>query len=95
VKKGRRPPDAAAALPVDPDRLRGRFPDLTEDDVAAYAEVTRRILEERDPAARARVTRETLARARAAREAGPRDDADRLALRYLSAVEKMQGRAAK
>ena len=88
----KRPPDAAA-LPVDPGRLRRQFPDLTEDDVAAYVEVTRRILEERDPAARARVTRDTLARARSAREAGARDEADRLALRYLSAVEKMQGRS--
>ena len=41
---------------------------------------------------RARVTRDTLARGRAARDGGPRDDDDRLALRYLAAVQKMQGR---
>ena len=90
--KGRRPGDAGPGLPVDPERLRRQFPDLTEDDVAAYVEVTRRILAEGDPSARARTTREVLARARSAREAGARDDADRLALRYLSAVETMQGK---
>jgi hypothetical protein len=79
-------------LPVDVERLRREFPALTAEDLDAYAAVTRRILAARDPADRARITRETLARGRAARAAAPRDDDDRLALRYLTAVEKMQGR---
>jgi hypothetical protein len=78
------------ALPVDVERLRRQFPALTDDDVDAYVTVTRRILAA--PAAdRARVTRETLSRGRAARTAPPRDDDERVALRYLVAVEKMQG----
>ena len=78
----------AAADPVDPERLRREFPALDDADLAAYLDVTRRILAERDPAARARLTRETLARARAARDgSGP---ADALAARYLAAIEKMQ-----
>ena len=78
------------ALPVDPARLRRQFPDLTDDDVAAYVEVTRRILAERDPAARARITRDVLARGRAARASGSADAADRVAVAYVSALEKMQ-----
>jgi len=54
--------------------------------------VTRRILSAAAPADRARITRETLARGRAARVKAPLDDDDRLALRYLTAVDKMQGR---
>jgi hypothetical protein len=77
---------------VDVDRLRRQFPALTDDDVDAYVTVTRRILSTPDPADRARITRETLARARAARGAAPRDDEERLAAQYLAAVEKMQGR---
>ena len=79
------------ALPVDPARLRRQFPGLTDDDVAAYVDVTRRILAERDPAARAKVTREVLARGRAARESGSGDAADRVAAAYVSALAKMQG----
>jgi len=86
--KGRKP-GAEPALPVDVERLRKQFRALTDDDVAAYVSVTRRIMSA-SAADRARITRETLARARAAREAAPRDDDDRLALRYLAAVEKMQ-----
>ena len=81
-----------AALPVDVERLRRQFPGLTDDDVDAYVTVTRRILAARDPAERARITRETLARGRAARDVEGRDDDDRLAVRYLAAVAKMQGR---
>lgn len=54
--------------------------------------MTRRILSAAAPADRARITRETLARGRAARVKAPLDDDDRLALRYLTAVDKMQGR---
>jgi hypothetical protein len=83
-------------LPVDPARLRRQFPDLTDADVAAFEEVTRRILDERRPDARSRVTREMVARARAAREKAARGEAlsadETLAAAYLSAVEKMQGR---
>ena len=85
-----RKPSAEAPLPVDVDRLRRQFPALTDEDVEAYVSVTRRIMSA-SPADRARITRETLARARAARTAPPRDDDDRLAARYLAAVEKMQG----
>jgi hypothetical protein len=83
----------AGALPVDLDRLRREFPDLTEQDVAAYVEVTRRILD--SPAERrGGVTRDTLAGARAARDKSGRGEPltpgeTRLA-RYLAAVEKMQ-----
>jgi hypothetical protein len=90
--KGRGKGGGEPPLPVDADRLRRQFPALTDDDLAAYVAVTRRILAARDPAERARVTRETLARGRSARAGEPRDDDDGLALRYLAAVEKMQGR---
>ena len=81
-----------AALPVDVERLRRQFPGLTDDDVDAYVTVTRRILATRDPAERARITRETLARGRAGGDAAGRDDDDRLAARYVAAVGKMQGK---
>jgi len=84
----------ARDLPVDPARLRRQFPDLTDGDVAAFEEVTRQILGEGKPEARARVTREIVARGRQAREreaAGAKLSAeDSLAARYLAAVEKMQ-----
>jgi hypothetical protein len=83
-------------LPVDPARLRQQFPALTEADIQAYEDVTRRILSERRPDARAKVTRQIVAQARQAREhaaAGtPLSSEESLAARYLSAVEKMQGR---
>jgi hypothetical protein len=79
-------------LPVAVERLRRQFPALTDEDLEAYVAVTRRILSARDSADRARITRETLARGRAARAAEPRDDDERLAVRYVVAVEKMQGR---
>ena len=88
----KRPPAGEAPLPVDVERLRRQFPGLTAEDLDAYVAVTRHILSARDPADRARITRETLARGRAARDGAPRDDDDRLALRYLTAVDKMQGR---
>jgi hypothetical protein len=86
------PPSADPPLPVDVERLHRQFPALTAEDLEAYAAVTRRILSARDPADRARITRETLARGRAARAAEPRDDDEHLAARYVAAVEKMQGR---
>ena len=86
----------ADALPVDLDRLRREFPGLTDEDVAAYVEVTRRILAA--PAeGRGRVTRDTLAGARAARDKAGRGDpltpAETVLARYLAAVEKMQRKA--
>ena len=84
------PGGGEAPLPVDVERLRKQFPALTAEDLDAYVAMTRRILSTPDPADRARLTREILARGRAARAGAPRDDDDRLALRYLASVEKMQ-----
>ena len=86
-----RGPSAEPPLPVDVARLRKQFPALSDDDLDAYVTVTRRIMSA-SAADRARITRETLARARAASGAAPRDDEERLAARYLAAVSKMQGR---
>jgi hypothetical protein len=83
------------SLPVDPERLRRQFPDLTADDLATYTEVTRRILAEASAEKRARLVRETLARGRQAREkqagGAPLAEDELLDLRYLQAVAKMQG----
>lgn len=82
-------------LPVEPERLRQRFPALTDEDLASYAQVTRKLLA--DPRLRGQRMAEILAAAQRAREkepAGlplPEDEA--LALRYLRALEKMQGRS--
>ena len=82
-------------LPVDPERLRRQFPALTSEDVDAYVEITRRILEAPEDG-RARVTRDALTGARRARAQAARgealEDAQRLLARYLDAVEKMQGK---
>jgi hypothetical protein len=81
---------------VDPDRLRREFPELTDEDVAAYVAVTRRILAA-SAEGRGRVTRDTLAGARAAREkagrGGPLTPEETLLGRYLAAMEKMQRKA--
>jgi hypothetical protein len=81
-------------LPVDPARLRRQFPDLTDGDMQAFEEVTRRILAEGRPDARAKLTREIVAAGREARTraaAGAILSADEsLAARYVAAVEKMQ-----
>ena len=86
----------ARDLPVDPARLRKQFPDLTDADLAAFEEVTRRILSEARPDARAKVTREVVTRGRKARARAATgetlSDEESLAARYLAAVEKMQGR---
>jgi hypothetical protein len=83
------------SLPVDPERLRGQFPDLTAEDLQAYEAVTRRILGEPSPDRRARLTRETLARGREARDkqagGASLSESEALDLRYLLAVAKMQG----
>jgi hypothetical protein len=86
----------ARDLPVDPARLRRQFPDLTDGDIAAFEEVTRKILGQPGAEARAKLTRQILAQGRQGREraaAGTALSADEtLAARYLTAVEKMQGR---
>jgi hypothetical protein len=86
-------------LPVDVERLRRQFPELTGEDIEAYEEVTRRILDEPSPDRRARLTRETLARGRQARDkqatGAALTDAEVLDLRYLQAVAKMQASTVK
>ncbi len=83
-------------LPVDPARLKRQFPDLTDADLEAYAEVTGKILDEPRPAERALLTRAFLTEGRRAREkaaSGERLTArESLALRYVVAMDKMQGR---
>jgi hypothetical protein len=87
---------AGRDLPVDPARLRQQFSSLTDDDIAAFEEVTRRILSEPRPEARAKLTRDIVTQGRRAREragTGAALSADEsLAVRYLAAVEKMQPR---
>ncbi len=87
------------AIPVDPGRLRRQFPSLTDDDLEAYAEVTRKILAEPRPAERALLTRAFLTEGRRAREKATGGEhltaRESLALRYVNAMDKMQGRAAR
>jgi hypothetical protein len=79
-------------LPVDPARLRGQFPELSEPDLEAYATVTRRVL--RDPARQGRALRDVMLEAAAAlekRAAGrPLSQGEELVLRYRLALDKMQ-----
>jgi hypothetical protein len=86
-------------LPVDPERLKRQFPDLTADDLHAYVEVTRGILAQVSPDRRARLLRETLARGRQARDkkagGATLSEGESLELRYLQAVAKMQGSTVK
>jgi hypothetical protein len=86
-------------LPVDPERLRRQFPALTTEDLDAYEAVTHRILAEPSADRRARLTTDTLARGRQAREkkaSGGRLTADEARdLGYLLAVEKMQASTVK
>ena len=90
---------AQGSLPVDPDRLKQQFPDLTVEDLNAYTEVTRRILAEPSSDRRARLTRDTLARGRQARDkratGAALTEAEALDFRYLQAVAKMQGSTVK
>jgi hypothetical protein len=90
---------AQGSLPVGPDRLKQQFPDLTVEDLKAYTEVTRRILDEPSPDRRARLTRDTLARGRQARQkqgtGAALTEAEALDLRYLQAVAKMQASTVK
>jgi hypothetical protein len=54
-------------LPVDPRRMSRQFPALTDADLEAYVTVTRRILENKGPAERGKVTRDIIEMARTAR----------------------------
>lgn len=47
-------------LPVDLDRLKAEFPELTDEELQAYVTVTRRVMS--DPAARAKTMREVCPR---------------------------------
>jgi hypothetical protein len=81
-----------ADLPVDLDRLRAEFPDLTDEDLEAYVAVTRRVLA--DPGGRAAAMRDVMDSARRAREkataGGALNAGERLLVRYLAAMAKMQ-----
>jgi hypothetical protein len=81
------------SLPVDPERLKREFPELSDDDLAAYVEVTQRILAA-GPRDRGRLTREAVEGGRKAQElasASARLTAEqKLWLRYVVAVDKMQ-----
>ena len=83
-----------AGLPVDPERLRRQFPALTDEDLAAYGEVTRRVLA--DPRARGRVLADVLASAALAAQkeasGAALDEGERTALAYVRALRKMQSR---
>jgi hypothetical protein len=80
-------------LPVDPARLKKQFPTLSAEDLEAYVAVTRRVLA--DPKAKGKLMREIMALARVAQQKQPAalSDAEALAVAYLAAVQKMQGRA--
>jgi hypothetical protein len=80
------------SLPVEGERLRREFPSLTDEYLAAYEAVTRRLLA--DPRARGRVLADVMAGGQRAREkdaAGAAlDPEEALALAYLRALGKMQ-----
>jgi peptide subunit release factor 1 (eRF1) len=86
-------------LPVDRARLKRQFPELTDADLEAYETITLRILEKKAPAERAKLTRDVMETARTARtkaSAGSElTERERQALRYLDAVDKMQGTTVK
>ncbi|HVQ29523.1 MAG TPA: hypothetical protein VMV21_08095 [Vicinamibacteria bacterium] len=84
------------SLPVDPERLRKQFPTLTDVDLKAYVEVTGTVLA--DAATRGKNMAGLMTLAREAREKAAAGQAltaaEERATRYLTAVEKMQGRVA-
>ena len=86
------------SLPVDPERLRAEFPDVSSDDLDAYVQVTRRVLAA-GPKERPKLIRQVLDGALDAKEKEAQGqaltDQERLWLRYRSAVDKMQGPTAK
>jgi hypothetical protein len=80
-------------LPVPPEQLRARFPSLTDGDLEAFKTVTARVLG--DAPSRGRAMAEVMAAAQRASERQAAGlalaDDESLALRYVRAVEKMQG----
>jgi hypothetical protein len=86
------------SLPVDPERLRKEFPDVSSEDLEAYVQVTKRVLAA-GPRERPKLIRQILDGALDAREkeaqGRPITDQERLWLRYRAAVDKMQGPTAK
>lgn len=83
---------ARIPLPVDPERLRGEFPGLTDADLEAYEAVTRRVLA--DPRTRGRAMREVMDKAQQAEAKAASGSSltreEMLLLRYLHAVARMQ-----
>lgn len=79
-------------LPVDSSRLRREFPELSEDELAAYVEVTRSLLS--TPAEkRAERIRSVIERGRGAIAAGGGSTLEEtIAARYVTALDKMQRR---
>jgi hypothetical protein len=78
-------------LPVPPERLKARFPSLTDDDLQAYTEVTRRLLGQAGKGKALSEIMTTAVRAREKEGTGQAlDEEEGLALRYLRALEKMQ-----
>jgi hypothetical protein len=78
-------------LPVPAERLRARFPSLTDEDLEAYTEVTRRLLGQPGKGRALSEVMSTAVRAREKQGAGQAlEEAEDLALRYLQAMEKMQ-----
>jgi hypothetical protein len=78
-------------LPVSAERLKQRFPSLTDDDLEAYTEVTTRLLGQATKGKALSEIMTTAVRAREKEAGGEALDADeQLALRYLRAMEKMQ-----
>jgi len=84
-------------LPVDLERLRTQFPSLTDDDLEAYAAVTRRVLA--DPGTRARRMAEVMERARQASAKAAAGASlgheEALLVRYRQAMAKMQATTVK
>jgi hypothetical protein len=78
-------------LPVPVERLKARFPALTEDDLEAYSEVTSRLLGQAKKGRALSQIMATAVRAREKEGAGQAlDEEEALSLRYLRAMEKMQ-----
>ena len=78
--------------PVAAERLKKQFPNLTDDDLQAYTEVTQRLLGQAKKGRALSEIMTTAVRAREKEAAGETLAAEEsLALRYLRAMEKMQG----
>jgi hypothetical protein len=86
------------SLPVDPERLRAEFPEVSSEDIDAYVKVTQRVLAA-GAKDRPSLMRQILDGALDAREkeahGGSLSDQERLWVRYRAAVEKMQRSTAK